>query len=226
MPMAEPQLSIAGANYGNRAYKNEAERRAGFKPPREPKSLDITDLDVDTLRLIDQGNGGLIRETPQGQILGTLAYTFIDAPPETVWEVITDFDNYENIFSADCEVESKDGDQVTVNQKTASFTVLGMDFGYELHSRYTLDKPDHLSYVAIDGDNEGSHGDFKIMPIDGGKKCVLFGVGAINMEKDNGLIARIAKTGAFPLEVMLDMTLVQSTLARLRVEAERRNKDK
>jgi len=222
VPMAEPLLSIAAGNYANRAYKNEAERRVGFKALPEPRPLDVSDLDIATLRLIDQGNGGLIQETPEGKIIGALAYTFIDAPPKRVWEVITDFDHYEDIFSAPCKVESRKDNQVTVNQKTATSSVIGMKFGYELHARYTLEPPDHLSYVAIDGVNKGSHGDFRIMPLNGGSKSILFSACGINMENDNSIVARIAKSGAFPMEIMIDMTLAQSTLARIRIEAQRR----
>jgi hypothetical protein len=113
---------------------------------------------------------------------------------------------------------------VTVKQKTASFSVMGLKFGYELHARYTLDAPNHLSFVAIDGVYKDSHGDFRITPLDGGAKSMLFGAGGINLKNDSGIIARISKSGAFPLEVMIDMMLEQSTLARVRLEAERRAK--
>jgi uncharacterized protein YndB with AHSA1/START domain len=222
LPAAGPQNAIAAANYSNRAYKNEAERRAGITAPQKLKPMAIKNLDIPTLRMLDQNNGGLIRETPQGKIIGVLAYTFIDAPPRTVWEVMTDFDNYSEIFSAECRVESRNGNRVTVNQSTPSFMVLGMKVGYQLHTRYTLEPPDHLSYVAIDGANKGSHGDFRIMPLDGGEKSILFGAGGMNMEKDDRLFARIAKSGAFPLENMINMTIVQSNLARIRLEAQRR----
>jgi carbon monoxide dehydrogenase subunit G len=221
MPMVEPQLSIAAANYANRAYKYEAEKRVGFKDPGEIKPLDIYNLDTDTLRKLDLGNAGLIHETKEGKIISALAYAFVDAPPEKVWGVLTDFDHYDDIFSTECKIKSKKDNQVTVDQETASFSALGMEFGYNLHARYTIDGPDHLSYVAIDGTYVGSHGDFRILPLPGGDKCLLFGKGGINMENDKGIVARIAKSGAFPLENMVDMMQIQSTLAHVRVEAEK-----
>jgi uncharacterized protein YndB with AHSA1/START domain len=220
LPMAEPAAGVGACNYTVRAYKNEAEKRAGYTPSPKPGELNIKNLDLTTLRLIDKGNGGLIRETPEGKTIDALTYTFIDAPPDRVWETITDFEHYPDIFSAPCEVESRKGNQVTVTQKTASFSVMGLKFGYELHARYTLDAPRHMSYAAIDGVYEGSHGDFTILPIDGANNCILFSSGGINMENDNAIVSRIAKTGAFPLENMIDMMLVRSTLAHIRIAAE------
>lgn len=51
---------------------------------------------------------------------------------------------------------------------------------------------------------------------------MIFGSGGINLDKDDGLVSSIAKTGAFPLENMLNMTNAQSPLAFIRIEAQRR----
>jgi len=222
LPMIEPPTAVGAANYHSRAYKNEAEQRVGYKPPREPKPLEtISGFDLRTLGIIDEHGGGLIRETPEGKIIDALAFTIINAPPERVWEVITDFDHYEQIFPGSAsKVESREGNQVTLYQTTASLNVLIFSFGYELHARYTLDPPHHLSYVAIDGLYEGSHGDFQIQPLENGKKTLLFNRGGLNLEKDQGLTARIIKSGAFPLENMLDMMGAQAALARIKYTAE------
>ncbi len=226
LPMVEPPTAAGAANYHSRAYKNEIEKRAGYKPPQEPKALDTSrKLDLATLHKIDELGGGLIRETPDGKTLGALAYGFIDAPPELVYEVITDFDNYETIFEgSECTVEKREGNEVTTLQKTQSFSILIFSFGYELHSRYTLDPPYHLSYIAIDGVYRGSNGDFKLLPIEGGKKTVLFHSVGVNMEHDDSLTARITKSGAFPAENMLNMMGAQAAIAHVKQEAEKRKK--
>jgi len=221
MPMVEPPTAVGAANYHSRAYKNEAESRVGDKAPPEPRPLDFTGLDLPTLKIINDHGGGLIRETPQGKIIDAIAFSFIAAPPARVWDVLVDFDHYPEIFSgSECKVESRQGNQVTVLEKTSSFSVLIFSFGYELHARYTLDPPYHLSYTAIDGTYQGSHGDFRIVPIEDGKQTLLFHRAGINLEKDNGLTAQIAKSGAFPLENMMDMMGAQSALAHVKLEAE------
>jgi carbon monoxide dehydrogenase subunit G len=221
LPMTEPPTAVGAANYHSRAYKNEAEKRVGYKALAKPLPLDMTDLDLKTLKMIDERGGGIIRETLDGKTIDALSYKVINAKPETVWDVITDFDNYENIFTgSSCKVESKNGNEVILTQETSKFSVLIFSFGYELHAKYTLDPPYHLSYKAIDGIYEGSHGEFNIVPIENGQKTLLFHSVGLNLEKDNGLTARIAKSGAFPLENMLNAMGAQSSLARIRMAAE------
>jgi carbon monoxide dehydrogenase subunit G len=219
MPQVEPPTSVGAANYHSRAYKNEAERRVGYQAPERPAPLDISNLDLATLRLITRWNGGLIRETPAGKILEALTFNFIDAPPERVWEVITDFDHYEQTFvGSKCKVESRQGNEVVVTQVTPSFSILIFTFGYELHARYTLEPPYRLSYVAFEGKYQGTHGDLRLLPLEGGTKTLIVGTAGLNLDNDPGLTSRIAQSGEFPLENMIDMLLTQTTLSRANLD--------
>jgi carbon monoxide dehydrogenase subunit G len=228
LPMLEPPTAVGAANYHTRAYKNAAEKRAGYVALREPGPLEIENLDLDTLRLIDKGNGGLIRETPEGKIIDVLTWDFIDAPPERVFEVTVDFEHYDEIFpGGSMEVESWEGNEVVVRQKSLAFKVFIFSLGgFELHSRYVLEPPYRLTYTTIDGTYEGSHGEFRIMPLENGNKSLAFAVGGVNIDRDDGLFARMTQSGAFPLENMLNMVGTQTTLAHIRVEAERREAEK
>lgn len=223
IPQVEPPTIVSAANYHTRAYRIEAEKRAGYKAPERPEPLEIENLDIKTLRLIDSMNGGLIRENPEGKVIDALTYTFIDAPPDRVWEVATDFERYEETFpGSECEVESRKGNEVIILQKTQAFSILIFEFGYELHSKYILEPPDHLTYTTIDGTYQGSHGEFRLMPIENGTKTLAFGIGGVNIDNDTSIASRIAKSGAFPIENMINMLGAQSTLAHIKIEAERR----
>ncbi len=225
LPMVEPPTAVGAANYHSRAYKNEAEKRVGYKPPPQPEELKIDKLDLKTLRRIDEMGGGLIRETPEGKIIDALTYKFIDAPPDIVYQVMTDFDHYEEIFpGSKCTVEERTEDSVLLYQTTSSFSILIFSFGYDLHSRYDLKPPYEMTYRAIDGKYEGSHGRFRILPLEGGKKSLLFHNAGVSLEKDTSLTARIMKSGAFPAENMLNMMGAQAALVRIRLEAEKRSK--
>ena len=224
LPMVEPPTTVGAANYHLRAYKNEAEKRVGYQAPAKPRDLEIDSLDIPTLRLINKGNGGLIRETPEGKLIDVLTYTFIDAPPERVWEVATDFEHYAEIFpGSSAEVESRDGNTVLMRSSMAKFSVLIFDFGYELHSRYNLNPPTEFTYFTVDGLYEGTHGGLRLMPIENGTKTLLFATAGLNLDRDTGLVARIIKSGAFPVENMLNMIGAQSTIAHIKREAERRD---
>jgi uncharacterized protein YndB with AHSA1/START domain len=223
MPMTEPPTAVGAANYHSRAYKNEAEKRVGYKARRKPLPLKTDGLDMPTLKWINDHGGGIIRETPEGEIIDALTWSVINAPPGRVYEVITDFENYEEIFSGSkCEIESRDDDHVIVFMETQTISLLIFSFGYEIHARYDLDPPHHVSYVAIDGTYEGSHGDWRLQPINNGKKTLLFHIAGINLEKDNSLTARIAKSGAFPMENMMCVMGAQSSAAHVRAVAEER----
>jgi carbon monoxide dehydrogenase subunit G len=223
IPQAEPPTSVGAAIYHARSYKNEAEKRVGYKAPRKPKSLKIENLDIRTLRLINDRNGGLIRETPEGKSIDALTYTFADAPPERVWEVATDFEHWTDTFpNSQSEILSIDGNTVVTRQKMTSYSVLVFDIGFEMYNQYNLEPPHHLHYESIDGTYRGSGGDLRLMPLENGTRTLMFGTGSVNLEHDDGLVSRVAKTGAFPLENMLNLVGAQSLLAYIRVEAERR----
>ncbi len=223
IPQVEPPTIVSAANYHARAYRNEAEKRVGYEASRKPPQLKIENLDIETLLLIDSMNGGLIRETPEGKVIDALTYTFINAPHGRVWEVATDFERYEETFpGSECEVELIDGNTVVLLQETHAFSLLIFEFGYELHSQYILEPPYHLTYTTIDGTYEGSHGDLRLMPIENGTKTLAFAIGGVNTEKDAGLVSRIARSGAFPIQNMINMLGAQSTLAHIKLEAERR----
>lgn len=226
LPMVEPTTTVSAANYHLRSYRNEAHKRVGYKAPKKPKPLEIENLDIKTLRIINENGGGLIRETPEGKLIDVLTYGFIDAPPQRVWDVSTDFEHYNDIFvGSGNQVESRDGNTVFMRQEMAKFSVLIFDFGYELHTKYTLNPPSSFTYVAVDGLYEGSRGDLRILPIENGKKTVVFATAGLNLERDSGLVARIVKSGAFPVESMLNMVGAQSTVAHLKYEAEKREKE-
>lgn len=224
LPTVEPTTTVGAANYHLRAYKNEAERRVGYKAPPKPRELVIENLDLQTLRLINQGNGGLIRETPRGKLIDVLTYTVINTPPQRVWEVATDFEHYEEIVpGTEARVESRDGNTVLMRVTMAKVSVLIFDIGgFELHPRYSLHPPNELTWVSMDGLYKDSHGSLRLLPIENGTKTLLFGAIGLNLERDTGLVARIVKSGAFPVENMFNMILSQGTLAHLKVEAEKR----
>jgi carbon monoxide dehydrogenase subunit G len=227
MPMTEPPTSVGANNYHSRAYKNEAEARVGYVPPPEPKPLtDIKDLDLATLRLIDDKGGGLIRETPKGKTIDALAWTFIDASPGRVWEVLVDFENYEKTFpGATAKILAKDENTVVLDHSIAKFSVLIFSFDYRIKATYHLDPPHHLFYEASEGTYQGSHGDFMIRPLEGGKKTLLFHRAGVNLERDQSFTARFARSGAFPLENMLNMMGAQAALAHVKMEPEKMEKE-
>jgi carbon monoxide dehydrogenase subunit G len=225
VPMAEWPVTAASANYHMSSHRKEAEKLAGYKPPAKPAPLDYEALDVDTLAALSRVNAGLIRETPEGKTISGLAFAFINAPPGPVWDLVQDLEHYNDFFrDQDTRVEKRQGNKVWVAQETTSQSVLVFTFGYQMRSLYTLDPPRHLSYRAYEGAYEGSFGDLYILPINGGKQCVLFCETGLNFDKDTALTARIIRSGDFPFNTVMDLLAVRAVLNNLKPEAERRAK--
>jgi uncharacterized protein YndB with AHSA1/START domain len=223
VPMAEWPVTAASANYHLRAQKNEAERLAGYSPPRKPKPLDYHALDVNTLRALARYNAGLIRETPEGKTINGLSYSFINAPPQTVWEVLADLEHYNDVFTNQhTTVERREGNKVWVNQVTRSQSVLVFTFDYEMHGIYTLEPTSHMSFLAVDGAYEGSTGDYYILSVEGGTSCVLFCAIGLNFEKDTALTTRIIRSGDYPFNTVMDLLAARSFLNSIKPEAESR----
>ncbi len=225
LPMVEWPTAVNAANYHSRAYKIEAEKIAGYTPPPKPAPLDYTGLDLDTLHELGNQNAGLLRETPEGKSIDGLAYTFIEAPPNVVWDVLTDFENYDEIFeNSHTTVEKREPGKVLVMQEVESMSILIFNIGYDLHAQYTLEPPYHLYYHSIDGTYGGSTGDLRLVPIKDGKHTLLFCASGLNIDNDDSLTMRIAKSGAFPFKTMMDLLAGQATLVAVKTEAEERVK--
>ena len=121
----------------------------GYIPPETPPDIELSKLDHATLKRLAEQGGGIIRETPEGKVIDGISYVFIDAPPQRVWEVAVDFDHFEEIFpNSKCQVLSRKENEIIVNQRTQSISILIFSFGYDLHAKYSLTPPYHYDYFA------------------------------------------------------------------------------
>jgi hypothetical protein len=223
IPTIEWPVSAQAANYILRGFRLRAENLAGYDRARVPPPLDYDSLDIETLRILDQYACGLIHETPEGRSLGGTNYTFINAPHQVVWDVITDFEHFEEFKDCTCIMEKREGNRVWVRETLSKVSILIFTFGgFEMHSVYTLDPPYHLGYKTIDGLYEGSGSDYHIVPVDEGRKTLLFNSIGMNYERDQSLTMRMVKSGAFPFRTMLDVTLCRTNLSSIKKESERR----
>jgi uncharacterized protein YndB with AHSA1/START domain len=222
LPDSEWPVAAASANYHLREHKKEAERRAGYKPPAQPAALRYEALDVEALAWLDRYKAGLIRETYEGKDINGLAFAFIEAPPERVYALISDLEHYNDHFKNQVtEVEKREGNQVWVQQKITSQSVLIFTFAYEMHALYTLDPPYHVSYRCMDGTYEGSTGDYQILPLEGGNRSILFAAIGINFERDQGLTARLIRSGDYPFNTVMNLLAARSYLNTFKPAAEK-----
>jgi len=223
LPDLESPVYASAAAYHLRSYKNEAEKRAGYSADKADAPLDFSRLEPATLNQLCRWYGGLVRETSQGKTINSMAFTSIDAPRETAWEVMSDFEHYDRFFpDSTTIVEKREQNQVVLRQSRKAFSVYIFSYDFDLHARYFLEEPSRMSWQAIDGPYRDSKGDFALMPYDQGKKTFVFATAGIVTERDQSLTMKIVKSGEFPFESMVNLFFARSVLNQFKLEAEKR----
>lgn len=224
VPDLESPVYASAATYHLRSYKIEAEKRSGYTPPDGTRQIDHSRLDPKTLTRLSRWYGGVVRETADGKAMDATAFESVDAPQKAAWEVLTDFEHYNEFFpGSNTIVEKREGNEILLRQSTTPFNVFFFKLGFDLHTRYVLEEPERMYWRAIDGIYQDSTGEFVLLPYgDGGKKTFIFGTTGVVTDKDKSLGMRIVKSGAFPFESALNMFLSRDMLNKYKLEIERR----
>lgn len=223
LPDFESPAYAAAATYHVRAYKNEAQMKTGYVQPKTHAPLDYSRLDPKTMNQLGRWYGGLVRETAQGKTVNAMAFASIDAPVETVWKVMADFEHYGDFFpDTAAVVEKREKNEVVLRQTVKRFNVLFFDFEFDLTDRYLLEEPRRMSWNTIGGTYKDSKGEFVLVPYDNGKKTFAFATTSLMTDRDDSLAMSIVKSGAFPFESMVNMSHSRAALNGFKREAQKR----
>jgi uncharacterized protein YndB with AHSA1/START domain len=223
IPDLETPVYASAASYHLRGYRNAAEKQAGYAPPAKPADIEFAALDPKTIQQLCRWSAGLVRETHEGKVINAMAFADMNAPPDRVWAVMTDFEHYDGFFpDSNTVVEERKDHQVLLHQSVKAFNVLVFSYGFDLHCRYRLDPPRRMSYETIDGDYKGSYGDFTLTPYDGGKRTFVFATIRSTIENDQSLTSRIVRSGAFPFDAAVNLFFARDVLNKFKAEVERR----
>jgi len=225
VPDFETPVYSSAANYHLRCYKVEAERRSGYKFPETPASIDYKSLDAKTIEKISNWQGGLVRERPNGSTINAMAFGAMSSPQKDVWNVITDFEHYDQIFpDSSTIVESRDGNKVILKQKINQLSVYIFKFVFDLNAHYTLEPPAKMSYATVDGTYEGTYGRFNLIPYNQDEKTLVFMTIKAAIEKDDSLSMRIVRSGDFPFDTMANFFFARDTMNKFALEINERAK--
>ncbi|HUT53179.1 MAG TPA: SRPBCC family protein [bacterium] len=223
LPDLETPVYASAASYHLRGYRNAAEKLSGYQPPEKPAAIDFAALDPKTLQQLCRFNAGLIRETRDGKIINAMAFSDMAAPQDHVWSVMSDFEHYDSFFPDSATVvEKREGNQVLLHQSVKAFNVLVFSYGFDLHCRYQLEPPRRMAYETIDGAYKGSYGDFTLSPWDNGRRTFVFATIRSAIENDQGLSARIVRSGSFPFDAAVNLFFARDVLNKFKQEVERR----
>lgn len=97
-----------------------------------------------------------------------------DAPPEKVWQAVTDFEGYTKLLPDQLKTESleKKGNEEKV-RFTVSVLKLGViDINTKYVLKYKLNKPKRVDIGWVEGDVKNVAGYWELIPVDGGKKTI------------------------------------------------------
>jgi len=130
------------------------------------------ELDESTLKILLNKGELILLEEENGELKYITMAILIDTPLDKVWQVLTDFENYPDFIPGhkDCKIIKKDNNEITVESAVEfKFMVIGSTVRYT--TKYTLKKPE---LIIIDTKINRETGRYKLIPIDKGKRVVLF----------------------------------------------------
>jgi carbon monoxide dehydrogenase subunit G len=223
IPDFESPVYASASTYHMRSYKNAAEKRAGYTPPKTYAPVDYSRLEAKTINRLCAWYGGLVRETKDGKTINAMAFTSMDAPQKLVWEVMTDFEHYDEYFpDSKTVVEKRDKHGLVMRQSVKSLDVYVFSFGFDLHAQYAFEEPERMSWKTIDGLYKDSMGEFELVPYDNGQKTFVFATTGVYTKRDDSLTMKIVKSGEFPFESMVNLFFSRDVLTQFKKEVERR----
>jgi len=138
------------------------------KPPRESSfDYNFSALDQTTIKsLAQQGSLVIVRQRKDMSLINVTAAKVVNAPPEVVWAVLTDFEHYPKFMpqTTDEKVLERQGDMVLIEQTLAIkvWQLPSVDITYRL--AYQLEPMTRIRFWHAAGQMEGTYGGWDIMP--------------------------------------------------------------
>lgn len=166
--------------------------------PAAAKSVLDEKLDMGTLQKM-ASTGQLIHLEYKGNVLvNRMVCTLVNAPPDKVWAVITDFRNYHRFipFMQPAKITKISANEYKVDF-TLDITIIGpIKTTLKYANEYILEKPYLYQYdPTLPKTAKSEFNYWKIVPVDGGKKTLLFYLEKPpDLAKLGTLVANIVRT--------------------------------
>lgn len=145
------------------------------KPPPECNAdYNFANLDQNTIRMLTaQGSLMVIRQKKDLSLVNVTAGQVVNAPAETVWQVVTDFPNYPKFLpqTAEIKVLSREADRALVEQTLAIkvWQLPSVEITYQL--AYQLEQ-NRIRFWWAGGSIPGTYGGWDLVPA--GKQTLVF----------------------------------------------------
>ncbi len=145
-------------------------------PSSTPLVFDPEGLDIATLRKVAEHGTAVVVDSDKSGLKLVTAGIVIDAPPQTVYDVASDYDHYKDFMpqveTAKVTATQADGSKDVEFQLKFKFSVITSSVKYT--ARHTYDPPKRISFEHVSGDIKSGGGSYSMVPLDGGEKTLLF----------------------------------------------------
>lgn len=179
-------------------------------------------LDMQTLRSVaERGSVVLIDTDPKGALELVTAGVVIDAPPEKVFQVATDFDHFPEfmpqVSSAKVVNDAPDHKNVQIGLKF-KFGVISTSMKYT--ERVTWKEPESMTFQFIEGDLTKGGGSWRFVALDGGSKTLAF-YSTISDLRSTGFLTRtlIKEQPSMETAIQVSTVSVVTEAVKKRVES-------
>jgi len=200
-----PQFGIPANMAEGVALVRGARREAGAgldkkylkPPPWAEAGLEVLDAMSEHRLYIHQ-------EKPDQKPLGTAGAWKIAAPPDQVWNVVTDFekwDQYQKQVGVKNTIVERKPNQVKLVQKLSYkiFYIFGIDL--EIEYDYKLEPKSRLTFTSPDPKYPDTHGEWLLLPADNGKATYLLVHANINIQNALGASNMFGEEAENPMPV-------------------------
>jgi ribosome-associated toxin RatA of RatAB toxin-antitoxin module len=143
-------------------------------------------LDESTLKVLLNRGELILLEEKNGKLKYIDYAILIDAPLDKVWQVITDFENYPDFIPGQklCKIINKQGN-VMIVESAVEFKFMGVGSTVNYTTKYILQKPE---LIIFDTKRNKETGRYKFIPIDEGKRVVLFRTKEVDRDNFTGVV--------------------------------------
>lgn len=147
-----------------------------FKTP-----IDRRGLDMNTIRnLMADGQLIIIDEKPNGVLEMVTGVIIINAPPDKVYKILTDFSKYTEYMpsTVGCEVTREDKNSKDIKYNIEfKFSVLKFRVSYTLNQTFIPNKEIRWSLISSEGNKlKDTYGAWQLFPLSGGGTVAFYSV--------------------------------------------------
>lgn len=141
------------------------------------KGFSFAELDAATMeRLLRSGSLLLVRRNPDGSLKEVLAGGLVDAPLESAWATLTDFEHYPEFMpnTLRMQVLERAGPRELLTEQTVEVIISVLKVKLTYQHQQLLDPPERIRFHHVGGDLPGTFGGWDLVPADFGRKTMIF----------------------------------------------------